>query len=143
MTSMLSRIGGWARRDFLHAGFGSLAFGAAGSLVRSPAWAQLAAARTYFLATLEEIWQAAQSGGLSIDQRVRLRMACIHASQQARQVVETAYLGAGATAVFESNPFERRFRDMYAVSQQVQSHSSIFEAIGRHFLGLPLNARLI
>ena len=107
------------------------------------AQSQLAAARVFFFATWEEIWQAAQSGTLSVDQRVRLRMASIHASQQARQVVETAYLAAGTVAVFESNPFERRFRDMHAVSQQAQSQFAIFEAIGRHFLGLPPNSRLI
>ena len=45
MTSMISRIGGMARRDFLRAGFGSLAFGAAGALTRAPAWAQTAAAQ--------------------------------------------------------------------------------------------------
>jgi len=103
----------------------------------------LAAARAFFLDAWREIWQAAQSGPPSMDQRVRLRMASIHASQTARQVVETAYLAAGATAIFESNPFERRFRDMHAVSQQAQSQFSIFEAIGRHFLGLPPNSRLI
>ena len=103
---------------------------------------QLAAARTFFLAAWEEIWQAVQAGTVSLDQRVRLRMASIHASQQARQVVETAYLAAGATAVFASNPFERRFRDMHAVSQQAQSQFSIFEAIGRYFLGLGPNPRL-
>src|ERR1700719_2698053 len=43
MTSMFSRIGSMARRDFLRAGFGSLAFGAVGSLARAPAWAQTAA----------------------------------------------------------------------------------------------------
>ncbi len=43
MTSMFSRLGGMARRDFLRAGFGSLAFGAAGALTRAPAWAQTAA----------------------------------------------------------------------------------------------------
>ena len=107
------------------------------------AQSQLAAARVFFFATWEEIWQAAQSGTLSVDQRVRLRMASIHASQQARQVVETAYLAAGTVAVLESNPFERRFRDMHAVSQQAQSQFAIFEAIGRHFLGLPPNSRLI
>jgi alkylation response protein AidB-like acyl-CoA dehydrogenase len=80
---------------------------------------------------------------MAIEQRVRLRMACAHASQQARQVVDTAYHAAGATAIFEGNPFERRFRDMHAVSQQVQSHASVFEVIGRHFLGLPLNSRLV
>ena len=107
------------------------------------AQSQLAAARVFFFATWEEIWQAAQAGALSVDQRVRLRMASIHASQQARQVVETAYLAAGTMAVLQSNQFERRFRDMHAVSQQAQSQFSIFEAIGRHFLGLPANSRLI
>src|SRR5215470_4565207 len=43
MTSTFSRSG-MARRDFLRAGFGSLAFGAAGALARAPAWAQTAAA---------------------------------------------------------------------------------------------------
>jgi len=99
---------------------------------------QLAAARTFFFAAWDEIWRAAQDGAITFDQRVRLRMASIHANQQARQVAETAYLAAGATAVFENNPFERRFRDMHAVSQQAQAQFAIFEVIGRHFLGLPL-----
>jgi uncharacterized protein (DUF1501 family) len=43
MTSIFSRLGGIARRDFLRAGFGSLAFGAGGMLSRAPAWAQTAA----------------------------------------------------------------------------------------------------
>lgn len=103
----------------------------------------LAAARAFLLDALAEIWRAAQSGSFTMDQRVRLRMACINASQQARQVVENAYLAAGATAVFQSNPFERRFRDMHAVSQQAQSQFAIYEAVGRHFLGLPPNSRLI
>ena len=107
------------------------------------AQSSLAAARCFLLDALEEIWRAAQSGSFTMDQRVRLRMACINASQQARQVVENAYLAAGATAVFQSNPFERRFRDMHAVSQQAQSQFAIYEAVGRHFLGLPPNSRLI
>jgi alkylation response protein AidB-like acyl-CoA dehydrogenase len=99
---------------------------------------QLAAARTFFFAAWDEIWRAAQDNTVTMAQRVRLRMASIHLSQQARQVAEMAYLAAGATAVFESNPFERRFRDMHAVSQQAQAQFAIFEVIGRHFLGLPL-----
>jgi indole-3-acetate monooxygenase len=101
---------------------------------------QLAAVRAFFYAAWDEIWRAAQEGAVTFDQRVRLRMASIHASQQARQVAETAYLAAGATAVFESNPFERRFRDIHAVSQQAQAQFAIYEVIGRHFLGLPLES---
>jgi indole-3-acetate monooxygenase len=107
------------------------------------AQSQLAAARAFLFGVLEEIWRAAQSGSFTNDQRVRLRMACINATQQARQIAEAVYLAAGATAVFESNAFERRFRDMHAVSQQAQSQSSIYEAVGRHFLGLPHGSRLI
>jgi hypothetical protein len=32
---------------------------------------------------------------------------------------------------------------MHAVSQQAQSQFSIYEAIGRHFLGLPHGSRLV
>src|SRR5271155_140912 len=101
--------------------------------------AQLAAARAFFFEAWREIWQAAQAGTMSLEQRARLRMASVHASQQARQVVDTAYLAAGATAVFESNPFERRFRDMHAVSQQLPSHFSIYGVLGQYFRGLPVN----
>jgi alkylation response protein AidB-like acyl-CoA dehydrogenase len=104
---------------------------------------QLTAARVFFFTTWQDIWQTAQQRPISLDQRVRLRMASIHATQQARQVVDTAYLAAGAMAVLESNPFERRFRDMHAVSQQAQAQFSIYETIGRHFLGLPTSPRLI
>ncbi len=107
------------------------------------AQAQLAAARVFFFDAWQEIWRAAQAGTPSLEQRVQLRMASIHASQEARKIAETAYLAAGATAVFASNPFERRFRDMHAVSQQAQSQFSIFEVIGRHFLGVPQNSRFI
>src|SRR6266571_3429033 len=104
---------------------------------------QLAAARTFFFAAWNEIWRAAQDDAVTLDQRVQLRMASIHANQQARQIAETAYLAAGATAIFEGNPFERRFRDMHAVSQQAQAQFAIFEVIGRHFLGLPLQSTRI
>jgi indole-3-acetate monooxygenase len=104
---------------------------------------QLAAARVFFLHVIEDIWRAACAGTPTVEQRVRMRMGAAHAAHAARQVADTAYHAAGATAVFEANPFERRFRDISAVSQQVQSHFSIFEVIGRHFLGLPLNSRLI
>jgi alkylation response protein AidB-like acyl-CoA dehydrogenase len=98
---------------------------------------QFAAARTFLFAAWDDIWRAAQDDTVTMAQRVRLRMASIHASHAARQIAETAYLAAGATAILESNPFERRFRDMHALSQQAQSLFAIFEVIGRHFLGLP------
>jgi alkylation response protein AidB-like acyl-CoA dehydrogenase len=104
---------------------------------------QLAAARVFLVHAMQGIWDGARAGAMTVEQRVTLRMAASHAAQAGKQVVDTAYHAAGATAIFESNPFERRFRDAHTVSQQVQSHFSVFEAIGQHFLGLPLHPRLI
>jgi alkylation response protein AidB-like acyl-CoA dehydrogenase len=106
--------------------------------------AQLASARVFLHHALGEMWNSAShSGTITIEQRVALRMASSHASHLARQVVDTAYHSAGATAIFDSNPFARRFRDMHTVSQQVQAHYSVFEAIGQYFLGMPIHPRLI
>jgi alkylation response protein AidB-like acyl-CoA dehydrogenase len=107
------------------------------------AQSQLVSARVFLLHALADIWQGALAGNITIEQRMQLRMASSHASHQAKQVVDAAYHAAGATAIFEANPFERRFRDVHTVSQQVQSHFSVFEAIGQHYLDLPLHPRLI
>ena len=40
-----------------------------------------------------------------------------------------------ATAIFDANPFERRFRDVNTVTQQVQGRRSHFETIGQYLLG--------
>ena len=108
------------------------------------AQAQLAAARVFLLHALGDMWDSArQSGAMTIEQRVTLRMASSHASHVSKQVVDTAYHAAGGTAIFDSYPFARRFRDMHTVSQQVQAHYSVFEAIGQYYLGMPIHPRLI
>jgi alkylation response protein AidB-like acyl-CoA dehydrogenase len=99
--------------------------------------AQLHSVRTFMVRTLRDLWDVVATGDtMNVDQRARLRMAITFASQQSRDVVDVAYHAAGASAIFESNPFERRFRDVHTVSQQVQGHSSNFELLGQHLLGL-------
>jgi alkylation response protein AidB-like acyl-CoA dehydrogenase len=92
---------------------------------------------------MRQMWQGAQQGNITTEQRLELRMAAAHASQQARAVVDMAHYAAGGTAIFENNAFERRFRDMHAVSQQAQAHFSMFEVLGQYFLGQPIHPRYI
>ena len=47
-----------------------------------------------------------------------------------------AYQAAGSSAIFQSNPFERRFRDMNTVAQQAQGQPVNFEHAGTALLGL-------
>ena len=69
-------------------------------------------------------------------ERALLRLAATSGIHAAAEVVDMAYRSAGATAVFESQPFERRFRDVHAVTQQTQANPRHFEAVGRVLLGL-------
>jgi hypothetical protein len=80
---------------------------------------------------------------VDFEHRIQLRLASTYAIQEAREVVETAYIDAGATAIFEVNPFERRLRDMHAASQQIQSSPAHFQSAGQHYLGLKPNTRFI
>ena len=99
--------------------------------------ARLGAARAFLMGALDEITaEVACSGKLSHDQRMTIRLASTFAIHQARDVVDAAYHAAGATAIFETNPFERRFRDIHTVSQQLQGRAEHFETVGQYLLGL-------
>jgi indole-3-acetate monooxygenase len=106
--------------------------------------ARLGAARAYLLQTLRDIWDSVgHSGTMTLDQRMAIRLAATFATHQAREVVDVAYHEAGATAIFASNPFERRFRDINTVSQQVQARAAHFETVGAHLLGLQPSLRFV
>ncbi len=80
---------------------------------------------------------------LSLSQRAMLRLAGVYAAHQGKDVIDAAYHAAGATAIFESNPFERRFRDVHTVIQQVQAQFANFEMVGQVLLGLPSQSKMI
>lgn len=106
--------------------------------------AKLQASRAFVFQTLEQMWDTSASGNaFSLQQRAMLRIAAVHAVHQCREVLETAYHLAGGTAIFEDQAFERRMRDIHAVTQQVQSQISNFEIAGQVLLGLPVTSKLI
>ncbi|HEY4250230.1 MAG TPA: acyl-CoA dehydrogenase family protein [Roseomonas sp.] len=110
------------------------------------AWAegQWRAARAQLLTVLRETWADLDQGASpSLDQKVSIRLAATFAIHQAKQVADFAYAEAGSSAIFESAPFERRFRDIHAVTQQVQARKNHFEAVGQHLMGLPTNPRFL
>jgi alkylation response protein AidB-like acyl-CoA dehydrogenase len=95
----------------------------------------LRAARAYLYATTDAMWRdLVATGQFSPAHRSAVRLAATWTIQQSARVVDTAYGMAGATAVFRSNPFERRFRDMHAITQQIQARDTHFEDIGKMIL---------
>jgi len=95
----------------------------------------LRAARAYLYATAAEVWrELTRTGTLSEEQRIALRLASTWTIHQAAAVVDVAYHMAGASAVFSSNKFERRFRDMHAIAQQIQARDTHYEDVGKALL---------
>jgi alkylation response protein AidB-like acyl-CoA dehydrogenase len=104
--------------------------------------AKLNSARIWLIHVLRETQDAVTiAGELTTDQRIAIRQAATFAIHQAKEVVDVAYHEAGATAIFDANPFERRFRDVNTVTQQVQGRRSHFETVGQHLLGSQPNLR--
>ena len=93
------------------------------------------AARAYLYATASEVWgDLMRTGEYTEAHRAALRLASTWTIHQAASVVDAAYHMAGATAVFAANKFERRFRDMHAIAQQIQGRDTHYEDVGRAIL---------
>jgi alkylation response protein AidB-like acyl-CoA dehydrogenase len=96
----------------------------------------LRAARGFVLQSMAEIWKDLSAGAtITVEQRITVRMAATHAIHKAREAVDFAYNAAGATAIFENHPLERRFRDIHTVTQQLQGQLKHFETVGAWMMG--------
>ncbi|NQV59411.1 MAG: acyl-CoA dehydrogenase family protein [Alphaproteobacteria bacterium] len=102
--------------------------------------AQLGSARAYQQSAVTDVWDVVdRTGELAMPDRARIRLATTYAINEATAVVEQVYRLAGSTAIFNNQPFERRFRDIHAVSQQVQARHTNYETVGRFMLELDVD----
>jgi indole-3-acetate monooxygenase len=98
--------------------------------------ARLQSSRTHVIETFRKLYRAAAEGThFTQEMRVANRGATCYAIHQAREVMNFVQHAAGATSIFESNPFERRFRDLHTLTQQGQAAFSNFEALGQTLMG--------
>ena len=110
--------------------------GAQAGVARSEA--RLGAARAYLLETLAEIHaRADETAPIEVPDRARVRLATTNAIHGAIEVADYVYKAAGVDSIFPGSPFERRFRDIHTLSQQIQSRDSHYEAVGQVMLGVP------
>jgi alkylation response protein AidB-like acyl-CoA dehydrogenase len=100
--------------------------------------AKLRAARLFLMTPLDEIWASVVASGAppNLEQRLTLRLATTHVIREAKDVVAMIYEYAGSSAIFEKGPFERRFRDIHAMTQHMQARFTNYETVGMALLGL-------
>jgi indole-3-acetate monooxygenase len=119
-------------------GTGRLADNAVIQAELARAEARLGAARCYLIDTVTEIYRhAGPTAPIDIPDRARARLAGSNAITAAVAVADWTYKAAGVDAIFPGSPFERRFRDIHTVSQQIQSRDARYETVGQVLLGQP------
>jgi len=96
--------------------------------------AALLAARAFFYEAVATAWA---SGGDDLPSRAALRLAATHAARTAADVTRSMYDLGGGTAIYESSPLQRRFRDAHTATAHFQVAPQTYEVIGRVMLGLP------
>jgi indole-3-acetate monooxygenase len=100
--------------------------------------ARISSAQTWLMHLLQQAWDECESAGsVSFPTRIMLRQAATHQIDSARDAADMLFQEAGATAIFENNPFERRFRDIHTASIQVQGSIARMQAAGQYYLGIP------
>ena len=96
--------------------------------------ARLSAARAFLLEVLRDLYGKAPQ---TIEDRARVRLACVHAIHEAIATCDYAHKAAGVDAIFPGSLLEQKFRDMHTLSQQIQSRSGHYTAVGQVLLGRP------
>ena len=98
--------------------------------------AKLGAAKAYLLDILREIYaRAPESEPIALEDRARIRLAATHAIHTGIETADWVYKQAGVSAIFPGTPFERRFRDIHTLSQQVQARDVHYENVGKIIFG--------
>ena len=92
----------------------------------------------YLVDTVRDIYDRAEDvAPIDVPDRARARLAGSHAITNAAAVADWTYKAAGVDAIFPGSPFERRFRDIHTVTQQIQSRDAHYETVGQVLLGQP------
>ncbi|MBV8836920.1 MAG: hypothetical protein JO000_10290 [Alphaproteobacteria bacterium] len=99
--------------------------------------AKLRSARTYVETTTARAWdEVVASGVLDLEQSMNIRLATTFAIHEAKAVASSAWEISGASAIFSSNPLERRWRDINTITQQLQGRKTHLQDVGAYLLGL-------
>jgi indole-3-acetate monooxygenase len=104
----------------------------------------LSAAQALYYQAIDAAWLASQDGeGVSVEARNGLRLAATHATRTSADVVRDMYDLAGGTAIYDSSPLQRRFRDAYTATAHFQVNEASRELPGRILLDQPADVSML
>ncbi|ORC03421.1 hydroxylase [Mycobacterium persicum] len=106
--------------------------------------AALDAARALYYQAIDAAWQASHGAdAVPVALRNRLRLAATHAVRISADVVRTMYDLAGGSAIYDSSPLQRRFRDAFTATAHFQVNEASRELSGRVLLDQPSDVAML
>jgi alkylation response protein AidB-like acyl-CoA dehydrogenase len=98
----------------------------------------LRSASCFMYSTVGEVWDKVAGGEpVTSEHRAILRLAAVDGVQRAVAAVDLVFNAAGASAIQQSSPLERCFRDIHVVPAHFVVQPSVYEVAGRVLLNLP------
>jgi alkylation response protein AidB-like acyl-CoA dehydrogenase len=99
---------------------------------------ELAAARALAIAILSAAWEQAAAGSVPPPaMQAEVRAAACYVTEVAQRVTTVAFQAMGGGALFDTNPLQRCFRDVYAAGQHFMMSQSSYRALGQFKLNQP------
>ena len=99
---------------------------------------ELASARAYGIQLMADLYDEAQAGRVpSPARQAESRAASTYITEVAQRVTTAAFQAAGETALFDTNPSQRCFRDITAAGQHFLVSQSAYRALGQFKLAQP------
>ncbi len=99
--------------------------------------AMLSGGRAFLFEEVERGWDTVLRGErMPAEQRARIRLAAVHAAVEATRAVDRAYATGGGTAVFESSPLQRCFRDIHTAMAHAMLGDRFITSWSRVAMGL-------
>lgn len=106
--------------------------------------AELGVLRAAFRDAIDELEDLVRTGGdFGLELRIRARQTAAHIADRAAAIVDRCYASCGTTGLRESNPLQRRLRDIRALTQHVSVSPTTFTTAGAFLLNQPVNSLLI
>ena len=106
--------------------------------------AMVAGARAHVHDAIGSAWERARRGDeLGLRDRALLRLAATDAVRRAAEAVDLMYEAGGGSAIHDSSPLSRRFRDVHVATQHVMVAKPTYEVAGRVLLGLDPGGELL
>jgi alkylation response protein AidB-like acyl-CoA dehydrogenase len=94
-------------------------------------------ARTYWYENVEAVWDTAVHRNTpSLEERTAVRLASLTVAENCLAAADLVHRLAGTSAVFQSSPLERCWRDVHTAAQHFQVQEGRWETAGRALLGL-------